>query len=199
MRSIGYGEAPGGGHPIHSRVFYPHPTALLRNAADLPLSGGGNLASRVFVFAPIVNALVSDARLRLCTAVDDRLRGLTGARDSQPPVAGVDADRSRAAPAILSGSTEEFEMATAAVARAEEPAVKFGKEQLKSFVERIERLEEEKKTISDDIRDVYAEAKGSGFEVKALRAIVRMRKEDTDERREYETILETYMHALGML
>ena len=90
-------------------------------------------------------------------------------------------------------------MATAAVARAEEPAVKFGKEKLKSFVERIERLEEEKKTISDDIRVVYAEAKGSGFEVKALRAIVRMRKEDTDERREYETILETYMHALGML
>jgi uncharacterized protein (UPF0335 family) len=90
-------------------------------------------------------------------------------------------------------------MATAAVVRTEEAAVKFGKEQLKSFVERIERLEEEKKTIADDIRDVYAEAKGSGFDVKVLRAVVRMRKQDTDERREYETILETYMHALGML
>ena len=90
-------------------------------------------------------------------------------------------------------------MATAAAAAAEQPAMKFGKDQLKAFVERIERLEEEKKAIADDIRDVYAEAKGSGFEVKALRAIVRMRKEDTDERREYETILETYMHALGML
>jgi uncharacterized protein (UPF0335 family) len=90
-------------------------------------------------------------------------------------------------------------MATAAAAAAEQPAMKFGKEQLKAFVERIERLEEEKKAIADDIRDVYAEAKGSGFEVKALRAIVRLRKQNTDERREQQAILETYMHALGML
>jgi len=89
-------------------------------------------------------------------------------------------------------------MATAAAA-AEQPAMKFGKDQLKAFVERIERLEEEKKAIADDIRDVYAEAKGSGFEVKALRAIVRLRKQNTDERREQQAILETYMHALGML
>jgi uncharacterized protein (UPF0335 family) len=71
--------------------------------------------------------------------------------------------------------------------------------QLKAIVERIERLEEEKKTISDDIRDVYAEAKGNGFDVKVLRTIVRMRKQDANERAEQETILETYMHALGML
>ena len=91
-------------------------------------------------------------------------------------------------------------MATAAAAaQDEQPAAKFGKDQLKAFIERVERLEEEKKTISDDIRDVYAEAKGSGFDVKALRAIVRMRKQDVDERREQEAILETYMHALGML
>jgi uncharacterized protein (UPF0335 family) len=89
-------------------------------------------------------------------------------------------------------------MATVAAA-AEQPAMKFGKDQLKAFVERIERLEEEKKAIADDIRDVYAEAKGSGFEVKALRAIVRLRKQNTDERREQQAILETYMHALGML
>jgi uncharacterized protein (UPF0335 family) len=89
-------------------------------------------------------------------------------------------------------------MATAAAA-SEQPAMKFGKDQLKAFVERIERLEEEKKAIADDIRDVYAEAKGSGFEVKALRAIVRLRKQNTDERREQQAILETYMHALGML
>ena len=76
--------------------------------------------------------------------------------------------------------------------------MKFGKEQLKAFIERVERLEEEKKAIADDIRDVYAEAKGSGFDVKALRAIVRLRKQDTDERREQQAILETYMHALGM-
>jgi uncharacterized protein (UPF0335 family) len=81
----------------------------------------------------------------------------------------------------------------------EQPAVRFGKDQLKAFIERIERLEEEKKAIADDIKDVYAEAKGSGFDVKALRTIVRLRKQDPDERREEETILETYMHALGML
>ena len=70
---------------------------------------------------------------------------------------------------------------------------------LKSFIERIERLEEEKKTISDDIRDVYAEAKGNGYDVKALRTIIRLRKQDANERAEQETILETYMQALGML
>ena len=71
--------------------------------------------------------------------------------------------------------------------------------QLKSVVERIERLEEEKKTISDDIRDVYAESKGNGFDVKALRAVVRLRKIETTERNEQQLILETYMNALGML
>ena len=91
-------------------------------------------------------------------------------------------------------------MATAAAAKEEEaPATRFAKDHLKAFVERIERLEEEKKTIADDIRDVYAEAKGNGFDVKALRTIARLRKQDADERREQETILETYMHALGML
>ena len=93
-------------------------------------------------------------------------------------------------------------MATAAAAKEseeEQPAARFAKDQLKAFVERVERLEEEKKTIADDIRDVYAEAKGNGFDVKALRTIIRMRKQDADERAEQETILETYMHALGML
>jgi uncharacterized protein (UPF0335 family) len=89
-------------------------------------------------------------------------------------------------------------MATAAAAK-EETAHKFAKDQLKAFVERVERLEEEKKTISDDIKDVYAEAKAVGYDVKALRTIVRMRKQDIDERKEQETILETYMHALGMI
>ena len=71
--------------------------------------------------------------------------------------------------------------------------------QLKSIVERIERLEEEKKALGDDIRDVYAEAKGNGFDVKALRSIVKLRKEDADERKEHEAILATYMLALGMI
>ena len=76
---------------------------------------------------------------------------------------------------------------------------KFAKDQLKAFVERIERLEEEKKATSDDIRDVYAEAKGNGFDVKALRQVVRLRKQDVQERNEQQIILETYMNALGML
>jgi uncharacterized protein (UPF0335 family) len=96
-------------------------------------------------------------------------------------------------------STQEYPMATSAAAVQEEPATKFAKDQLKAIVERIERLEEEKKTISDDIRDVYAEAKGNGYDVKALRTIVRLRKQDANERAEQETILETYMQALGML
>jgi uncharacterized protein (UPF0335 family) len=75
----------------------------------------------------------------------------------------------------------------------------FAKDQLKSIVERIERLEEEKKSMSDDIRDIFAEAKGNGFDVKALRAIVRLRKKDPNQRQEEETILEVYMQALGMI
>jgi uncharacterized protein (UPF0335 family) len=86
-----------------------------------------------------------------------------------------------------------------AAAKQEQPATRFAKDQLKAIVERIERLEEEKKATSDDIRDVYAEAKGTGFDIKALRTIVRLRKQDTDERREQQEVLETYMHALGML
>jgi len=80
-----------------------------------------------------------------------------------------------------------------------ETAHRYAKDQLKSIVERIERLEEEKKSTQDDIKDVYAEAKGNGFDTRALRTIVRMRKMDTDERREQEEVLETYMHALGMI
>ncbi len=90
-------------------------------------------------------------------------------------------------------------MPASAAAEQEQPSTRFAKDQLKAIIERIERLEEEKKATSDDIRDVYAEAKGNGFDAKALRAIVRMRKMDSDERREQEEILETYMHALGML
>ena len=78
-------------------------------------------------------------------------------------------------------------------------SLKFANDQIKSIIERIERLEEEKKATADDIRDVYAEARSNGFDAKALRAIVRLRKQDADERREHEAILEVYMHALGML
>ncbi len=71
--------------------------------------------------------------------------------------------------------------------------------QLRQFIEQIERLEEEKKALAGDIRDKYAEAKAVGFDVKALRKIVQMRKKSDTERQEEETILEVYMHALGML
>jgi uncharacterized protein (UPF0335 family) len=81
----------------------------------------------------------------------------------------------------------------------EGPSTRFAKDQLKAIVERIEHLEEEKKAISDDIRDVYAEAKGNGFDVTALRTVIRLRKQDKDERAEQEAILETYLHALGMI
>jgi uncharacterized protein (UPF0335 family) len=87
----------------------------------------------------------------------------------------------------------------AAVVEKEEAATRFAKDQLKAFVERIERLEEEKKAIADDIKDVFAEAKGNGYDVKALRSVIRLRKQDVDERKEHEAILETYLHALGML
>ena len=78
-------------------------------------------------------------------------------------------------------------------------AVRVAKDHLKAFVERIERLEEEKKALADDIRDVYAEAKANGFDVKALRQVVRLRKLDVEERKEQEAILDTYLQALGML
>jgi len=73
------------------------------------------------------------------------------------------------------------------------------REQLKSVVERIERLEEDKKAISDDIRDVYAEAKANGFDIKVLRQVVRLRKQDLTERQEQDAVRDLYLQALGML
>jgi uncharacterized protein (UPF0335 family) len=73
------------------------------------------------------------------------------------------------------------------------------KDQLRSFVERIERLEEEKAALAGDIRELYAQAKSTGFDTKALRAVIRLRKQDASERRDQELVLATYMHALGML
>ncbi len=71
-------------------------------------------------------------------------------------------------------------------------------DQLRAFIERIERLEEEKKVISDDIKDVYAEAKGNGYDVKILRKVVSIRKKQPHEREEEEAVLDLYLHALGM-
>jgi len=73
------------------------------------------------------------------------------------------------------------------------------RDKLRLTVERIERLEEEKKAIADDIKDVYAEAKGNGFDVKTLRTVVRLRKVEAQERQEQEAMLDLYLSALGML
>lgn len=74
----------------------------------------------------------------------------------------------------------------------------FAQGQLRSLVERIERLEEEKKAIAGDIKEVYAEAKGHGFDTKILRKVVSLRKKDANERQEEEAILDLYLAALGM-
>lgn len=71
-------------------------------------------------------------------------------------------------------------------------------DRLRSFVERIERLEEEISSLNDDKKEVYSEAKGQGFDVPTIKKIVRLRAKDTDQRREEEALLETYLSALGM-
>lgn len=76
--------------------------------------------------------------------------------------------------------------------------VMVAKDQLRAFVERIERLEEEKKTLTDDVKDVYGEAKGMGFDTKILKKVVALRKKDANERMEEEAVLDAYLVALGM-
>jgi uncharacterized protein (UPF0335 family) len=71
-------------------------------------------------------------------------------------------------------------------------------DQIKAFVERIERMEEEKRAITEDIKEIYAEAKGNGFDTKVLRQVVRIRKQDRAERMEQEALLDLYLTALGM-
>ena len=73
------------------------------------------------------------------------------------------------------------------------------RDQLRSIVERIEHLEEEKQNIADDIREVYAEAKGNGFDTKVLRQVIKLRKQDAAERQEQDAVRDLYLQALGML
>lgn len=77
-------------------------------------------------------------------------------------------------------------------------AESVAQDQIRAIIERIERMEEEKRAIADDIKEIYAEAKGNGFDVKVLRKIVAIRKQDASERQEQEALLELYMTALGM-
>ena len=74
----------------------------------------------------------------------------------------------------------------------------FAKEHLRSFIERIERLEEEKKALADDIKEVYSEAKGTGFDTKVMRQVIRLRKMESADRQEQEAMLDLYLSALGM-
>ena len=74
----------------------------------------------------------------------------------------------------------------------------FAKEHLRSFIERIERLEEEKKALADDIKEVYSEAKGTGFDTKVMRQVLRLRKMESADRQEQEAMLDLYLSALGM-
>ncbi len=71
--------------------------------------------------------------------------------------------------------------------------------QLKSIIERVERLEEEKKEVADQIKEIYAEAKANGFDAKTIRKVVNLRKKPTEERQEEEALLDLYLSALGML
>ncbi|MEX0853260.1 MAG: GapR family DNA-binding domain-containing protein [Bauldia sp.] len=77
-------------------------------------------------------------------------------------------------------------------------AAGFAKDQLRSLVERVERLEEERQALAADIKEVYAEAKANGFDAKTLRRVVGLRKQDSAERQEQEALLELYLQALGM-
>jgi len=95
---------------------------------------------------------------------------------------------------MASSAAEKFEDEGAA----EKATTAFARDQLKAVIERIERLEEEKKATSDDIRDVYAEAKANGYDTKTMRAIVRLRKMEKHSRDEADALLETYRAALGL-
>jgi len=75
----------------------------------------------------------------------------------------------------------------------------IAREKLKAYIERIERLEEERKAIGADMRDVYDQAKADGFDATVMRQVIRLRKQDTIERQEQETLLDIYKHALGMI
>jgi uncharacterized protein (UPF0335 family) len=94
--------------------------------------------------------------------------------------------------------TEERRMAQAPSTKENTEVGGIAGERLRSIVERIERLEEEKKALSSDIKDIFAEAKSAGFDVKVLRAVIRLRKQEPAEVEEQETLLDLYRRALGM-
>ena len=98
----------------------------------------------------------------------------------------------------MSSLLDDDEGAAAGVGHNSKSEGNVAAKQLRLFIERIERLEEEKKGVADDIKDVYLEAKANGYDVKTMRQIVKIRKMETHARQEAEALLETYMSALGL-
>lgn len=98
-------------------------------------------------------------------------------------------------PLAQRGVTEMFSAGETGEERVEAVAAA----ELRQFIERIERLEEEKGTLNEDIKEIFGEAKGRGYDTKIIRVIVRLRKKDANERKEEEAILELYMNSLGMV
>ncbi len=102
-------------------------------------------------------------------------------------------------PLSISGRAAEEERKVGRAVGSDSPSANVAAEHLRAFIERIERLEEEKAETADLIKDVYGEAKATGFDTKAMKAIVRLRKKDANERAEEQHVLDTYLAALGML
>jgi|HubBroStandDraft_6_1064221.scaffolds.fasta_scaffold898351_2 uncharacterized protein (UPF0335 family) len=100
---------------------------------------------------------------------------------------------------MTTAPTTEGDASRARAREGAEPLVGDAKKELKTFIERIERLAVEKKAFGDDIADIYREAKSRGYDAKAMREVVRLKGQPVDKRKEYEATLETYLHALGML
>lgn len=142
------------------------------------MSVGGSQQLRIFRIAIRDGATVEDAAERAGMSLGEaRLHAADDAKNPPPPEAYT----------LLGHNSAGANMSDNVSA-----------EQLRQFIERVERLEEEKKGIADDIKDVFAEAKSTGFDVKTMRTIVRLRKMEKHHREEAATLLETYCAALGM-
>ena len=129
-----------------------------------------------------------------------RGKAAAAADDSEMTVTMTLPDGTETPPATLSQLKEAVDTVKGGMPEAPSPYTNgVARDQLRAFVERIERLEEEKKAIGDDIKSVYSESKGCGFDTKALRRVIALRKLDPDERAEQEAILDTYLVALGMM
>src|ERR1700730_8740744 len=151
-------------------------------------------------FNGVLALAAADVTLRRDVAFDLALPFLGVARAGKPPIAGFHSLRAEPAGACPRFVSNRRRRSNKGKWWMMDDIAKTGvaAQELTQFVERVERLEEEKKAISEDIRDVYAEMKGCGFDVRAVRQIVRIRKQNHSERKEMEAILELYMSALNM-